>query len=302
MGMSRLASMSLTNAMASCTLGLVTMISHTQVGSPSATHTHLWPACTSGRAYSTSGWPCHVSRYPVCCSTPVTAALTLYSASCLRGVRATGGRTGMPALAIRCSSTRSTPHTSRLVSRTGPPPMRQLTSMRRAPRLVALSSTWNTPRVSPSACTLRTASSHSSACVARGSIDGQLEPVSLKYGSTVGQLSVTAPYTGTPPSSTRSTSTSCPSRYSSSMSTSAIHSPALPPAPSSSSGSPSVMAPATMRAFFMSATTRAYAACSSSSLFTRMTPMDAAPLTGLMTAGYPTCAPAGATSVGFSMR
>lgn len=36
-------------------------------------------------------------------------------------------------------------HTSRLVRRTGPPPMRQLTSMRRGPRLVYFSSTWNTP-------------------------------------------------------------------------------------------------------------------------------------------------------------
>jgi len=35
--------------------------------------------------------------------------------------------------------------TSRLVRRTGPPPMRQLTSMRRGPWVVYFSSTWNTP-------------------------------------------------------------------------------------------------------------------------------------------------------------
>ena len=51
-----------------------------------------------------------------------------------------------------------------------------------------------------------------------GRMDGQLEPVSLKYGSTVGQLSVMAPYTASPSLMIRSTSTSGPSRYSSSIS------------------------------------------------------------------------------------
>ena len=61
--------------------------------------------------------------------------------------------------------------------------MRQLTSMSRAPRLVYFASTWKTPSVKPSACTERTLSSSSSACWRRGSTLGQLEPVSLKYGS-----------------------------------------------------------------------------------------------------------------------
>ena len=43
--------------------------------------------------------------------------------------------------APRLTSTMSTPQTSRLVLRTGPPPMRQLISMRRGPREVYLSST-----------------------------------------------------------------------------------------------------------------------------------------------------------------
>ena len=57
-----------------------------------------------------------------------------------------------PAVAMRCSSTRSTPHTMRLMSLTGPPPMRQLTSIRRGPRLVYLHSTWNTPSTKPRHC------------------------------------------------------------------------------------------------------------------------------------------------------
>ena len=40
-----------------------------------------------------------------------------------------------------------------------------------------------------------TDSSSSSRCWELGRIEGLLLPVSLKYGSTVGQLSVTAPYT-----------------------------------------------------------------------------------------------------------
>ncbi|GIL75659.1 hypothetical protein Vretifemale_5402 [Volvox reticuliferus] len=81
-----------------------------------------------------------------------TCALMVYSAICFSGLRTTGGRTGIPAQAMRCSSTKSTPQTSRLVSRTGPPPMRQFTSIKRAPRLVYLDSTWNTPSLKPSAC------------------------------------------------------------------------------------------------------------------------------------------------------
>ena len=68
-----------------------------------------------------------------------------YSAMYMRGLAATGGLEGMPAHVSRCSSTRSTPHTSRLVLRTGPPPIRQFTSIRRGPREVYFSSTWNTP-------------------------------------------------------------------------------------------------------------------------------------------------------------
>jgi hypothetical protein len=71
---------------------------------------------TSGRAYSMSGWRSHVLRKLVCCSTPLTFALMEYSASWRRGRRAMSGLTGTPQQAMRCSSTRSTPHTSRLVS------------------------------------------------------------------------------------------------------------------------------------------------------------------------------------------
>mmetsp|Transcript_5434 Transcript_5434/g.9389 ORF Transcript_5434/g.9389 Transcript_5434/m.9389 type:complete len:220 (+) Transcript_5434:1224-1883(+) len=107
---------------------------------------------------------------------------------------------------------------------------------------------------------------------------------------------------GTPLSNARSTSTSVPSRYSSNMSVKLIHSPALPASPLSSSGSPSMMAPATMRALLISDITRAYAACSSCRLLTRMTPMEAAPLTGLITEGNPTCSPAFFTSARSEMR
>lgn len=48
-------------------------------------------------------------------------------------------------------------------------------------------------------------------CWSIGRIEGQFDPVSLKYGSTVGQLSVKHPYTGCPSLKTRSTSTSGPS-------------------------------------------------------------------------------------------
>lgn len=63
----------------------------------------------------------------------------------MRGLAATGGLEGMPAQVIKCSSTKSTPHTSRLVLCTGPPPMRQFTSISRGPRDVYFSSTWKTP-------------------------------------------------------------------------------------------------------------------------------------------------------------
>jgi hypothetical protein len=56
-----------------------------------------------------------------------------------------------------------------------------------------LASTWNTPILKPSARVEATDSCISSCCCDLGSTEGQLEPVSLKYGSTVGQLSVTAP-------------------------------------------------------------------------------------------------------------
>ena len=179
--------------------------------------------------------------------------------------------------------------------RTGPPPMRQLTSIRRGPCDVYLSSTWNTPIVKPSACTDRTPRSISSRCWWAGRMEGQLEPVSLKYGSTVGQLSVMAPYTGAPSLSTRSTSTSGPSRYSSSMRVVLIQVDAAGrssgPPPSSSAG-PCCSAPATMRAAPISFCTRLYVASSSASELTRTTPMDAAPKMGLMTAGKPTLAAA----------
>ena len=67
----------------------------------------------------------------------------------IRGRFATGGQAGMPTHAKRCSSTRSTPHTRRFVSLTGPPPIRQFTSMRRGPWDVCLHSTWKTPMVRP---------------------------------------------------------------------------------------------------------------------------------------------------------
>jgi len=90
---------------------------------------------------------------------------------------------------------------------------RQLTSMRRAPWLVYLDSTWNTPHVNPSASVAATDSWMSSSCCCRVSTDGQLAPTSWKYGSIVGQLSVTSAYTARPSDSTMSTSTSGPSRY-----------------------------------------------------------------------------------------
>lgn len=84
-------------------------------------------------------------RKSVCCTLPDFWALMEYSPMYIRGLAATGGRDGIPAQVIKCSSTRSTPHTRRLVLRTGPPPMRQFTSMRRGPRDVYFSSTWKTP-------------------------------------------------------------------------------------------------------------------------------------------------------------
>lgn len=45
MGMTRSSSICLMKSMASCTVGLTTMSSHTQVGRPSSTHTTLLPAC-----------------------------------------------------------------------------------------------------------------------------------------------------------------------------------------------------------------------------------------------------------------
>ena len=84
-------------------------------------------------------------RKSMCCILPDFCALMEYSAMYIRGLAATGGRAGMPAHVSKCSSTKSTPHTSRLVLRTGPPPIRQFTSISRGPLLVYLSSTWKTP-------------------------------------------------------------------------------------------------------------------------------------------------------------
>lgn len=46
-------------AIASSTVGLITMSSHTHVGMPSSGPTTLWPAAERGVAYSTSGCSCH---------------------------------------------------------------------------------------------------------------------------------------------------------------------------------------------------------------------------------------------------
>jgi hypothetical protein len=46
MGSSKLLTISLQKSMASWAVDLLTMSSHTQVGSPSFTHTHFWPGCT----------------------------------------------------------------------------------------------------------------------------------------------------------------------------------------------------------------------------------------------------------------
>jgi hypothetical protein len=50
MGSSMLASMCLMNVMASCTVGLTAMSSHTHVGRPSSTHTQRCPGCSSTAA------------------------------------------------------------------------------------------------------------------------------------------------------------------------------------------------------------------------------------------------------------
>merc|ERR1719506_1982525 len=110
----------------------------------------------------------------------------------ISGCLALGGRVGMLSDAKRCSSTRSTPQTLRLVFHTGPPPMRPLTSMSRGPWLVILASTWNTPTVRPRARQLATHRPRSWSCWSLASVLGELLPVSRKYGSQVGQLSVTA--------------------------------------------------------------------------------------------------------------
>mmetsp|Transcript_22179 Transcript_22179/g.69016 ORF Transcript_22179/g.69016 Transcript_22179/m.69016 type:complete len:324 (-) Transcript_22179:96-1067(-) len=214
----------------------------------------------------------------------------LYSPMCLRGRGAFCGRRGMPTVARRCSCTRSTPHTIRFTSRTGPPPMRQLISISRGPCDVYLASTWNTPILSPSAAQLRTAKSTTSACLPLGRRDGQLEPVSLNHGSMHGQLSVMAAYTAVPSESTRSMSTSSPSKYSSTMSETLNDTEA----PSASAALTS--APEETTSPLISAWTLWKASRNSPSLFALITPRDAAPLTGLITAGNPTFSAAAAMS------
>lgn len=56
------------------------------------------PAGTQGLAYSTPGTPWYLSRKARLRSTPVLLAFTMYSATCISGCGATGGREGMPAL------------------------------------------------------------------------------------------------------------------------------------------------------------------------------------------------------------
>ena len=104
----------------------------------------LWQS--NNRKERAQSWcDCVTLRKSMCCILPDFCALMEYSAIYIRGLAATGGLAGMPAVVSKCSSTRSTPHTSRLVLRTGPPPIRQLTSISRGPRLVYFSSTWKTP-------------------------------------------------------------------------------------------------------------------------------------------------------------
>mmetsp|Transcript_44760 Transcript_44760/g.85589 ORF Transcript_44760/g.85589 Transcript_44760/m.85589 type:complete len:205 (+) Transcript_44760:2327-2941(+) len=202
--------------------------------------------------------------------------------------------------ASRDSSTRSTPHTARLLSRTCPPPMRLLTSMRRGPREVYLASTWNTPILRPSARSVPTASFCSSFCCRLGMREGALSPVSLNHGSRVGQLSVTTQYAGWPPVITTSMSTSVPSRYSSSIiwhlrgwapSGMLPSLPIWPIFPSLERYIPSIIPITSLYTFL-----RWFES------FTRTTPMLSSPLMGFSTAGNPTCSAARSTWEGSLRR
>lgn len=71
----------------------------------------LWLDCEEC-LHVCSAWGQHKDRVSI----PVTGALMEYSASLTSGLLAIKGLAGSPQLASKCSSTRSTPHTTRLMS------------------------------------------------------------------------------------------------------------------------------------------------------------------------------------------
>mmetsp|Transcript_891 Transcript_891/g.3329 ORF Transcript_891/g.3329 Transcript_891/m.3329 type:complete len:232 (+) Transcript_891:131-826(+) len=192
------------------------MMSQIQLGIPSSKPTTLSPALTKGSTLITSGSPLFLSSSASISSptTPDLAAFTEYWPMHMIGSSGMGGREGSPTEHIRCSSTRSTPHTSRFMSLTGPPPILLFTSISCGPLVVVyLSSTCITPLVSPMAFSIFLETSTSSSCFRRGRSDGVTAPVSLNQGSSVGRLSVTLAYVTLPSLRIMSTSTSSPSRY-----------------------------------------------------------------------------------------
>mmetsp|Transcript_53718 Transcript_53718/g.114658 ORF Transcript_53718/g.114658 Transcript_53718/m.114658 type:complete len:334 (-) Transcript_53718:627-1628(-) len=217
----------------------------------------------------------------------------------LSGTFGTKGLDGMPSAMKIASSTRSTPQLWMLCSWTGPPPIRAFTSMSWGPVEVYLHSTWKTPPSKPNAFTHATANSLSSRCCCRGKSEGMAAQVSLNQGSTVGPLSVIAAYLHSPSDMTTSTSTSVPSRYCSKRTFVLTTLLACTPAPDPSF---CTKAPLTTIKEFNSFWTSSKTFCSSASLSTFLTPKEAAPLTGLSTAGNPTVVAAVARSVCDLMR
>merc|ERR1719510_145067 len=177
--------------------------------------------------------------------------------------------------------------------------MRAFTSISCGPVDVYLHSTWKTPSENPSASTQLTARSFSSRCFDTANKDGHTPQVSLKYGSTVGPLSVTAAYRHWPSDITKSTSTSLPSRY---CSISTDKSTTLSAATPKSVPSAWASAPLTTTSDLSSDTTSRYEGRRSLSVTTFFTPRDAAPEIGFSTRGKPTCPALFTTSASERMR